>query len=244
MSSKKYKGKSCIYCSKSLANIGDHVFAREFFLLSHRANLPQVPACDHCNNEKSKLEHYLATVLPFGGLHHDSKENLELMVPKRLAKNKRLQKELQLIKLNNIYTKEKSTGLLLSPSAVSFDGEKLVELMKYIVKGLLWHHMSIILPNDYTVEVHCLTSAGIKSFYENFFTLRTSSRVHNNLGNGTFEYIGIQAVDTPEISIWLLSTYGSMQLSSDLYEYNKKIEISRIIGAITRPSSMPNIITY
>ena len=46
--------------------MGDHVIARGFFLPSERGELPQVPACKQCNNEKSRIEHHLTTVLPFG----------------------------------------------------------------------------------------------------------------------------------------------------------------------------------
>ena len=92
--SKKFKGKRCAYCAEREAVTGDHIFAREFFLPSARANLPQAPICRECNNEKSKLEHYLTTVLPFGGQHPTSLENLESMVPKRLRKNAKLHREL------------------------------------------------------------------------------------------------------------------------------------------------------
>jgi hypothetical protein len=58
--SKKFKNKTCVYCcGEGTSTTGDHVFAREFFLKSRRANLPQVPACAGCNKEKSELEHYL-----------------------------------------------------------------------------------------------------------------------------------------------------------------------------------------
>jgi len=88
--SKRFKGKICVYCVKNLStNQGDHIFAREFFLPNRRQNLPKVPACKQCNGDKSKLEHYLTSILPFGGRHGDARSNIEL-VPKRLAKNARL----------------------------------------------------------------------------------------------------------------------------------------------------------
>ena len=62
-------------------NQGDHVFARQLFPVSERDNLPKVPCCDQCNNDKSRLEHYLVTVLPFGAQHADSLSNLKTMVP-------------------------------------------------------------------------------------------------------------------------------------------------------------------
>ena len=71
MRSKKFAGELCVYCNSSPAVVPDHVFAREFFLVNQRDKLPQVPACDKCNNEKSHLEHYLTALLPFGGSHAD-----------------------------------------------------------------------------------------------------------------------------------------------------------------------------
>ena len=65
--SKRFRDKPCVYClTNPSTTTGDHVFAREFFPEAARANLPKVPACESCNNEKSHLEHYLTAVLPFG----------------------------------------------------------------------------------------------------------------------------------------------------------------------------------
>jgi hypothetical protein len=96
MGSKKYKNKTCVYCAKEQASsTEDHIFAKEFFLENKRGNLPQVPACDACNNKKFELEHYLTSVLPFGGQHSDSIDNLSSKVPKRLRKNKPLHDKLK-----------------------------------------------------------------------------------------------------------------------------------------------------
>ena len=71
-------GQPCAYCRTGPSTAqGDHVFPRTFFLESKRGDLPKVPACKQCNDEKSRLEHYLATVLPFGGRHADASVNLE-----------------------------------------------------------------------------------------------------------------------------------------------------------------------
>jgi hypothetical protein len=95
MSSKRFKGLLCVYCLERKSVTGDHVFAREFFLPAQRSDLPQVPVCECCNNEKSRVEHYLTTLLPFGGRHSDSTENLKKQVPKRLERNHRLHSELR-----------------------------------------------------------------------------------------------------------------------------------------------------
>jgi hypothetical protein len=82
----------CVYCATRPATTEDHVFARAFFVEGRRGELPKVPACQPCNQVKSGLEHYLATVLPFAGQHAPA--NLQDMVPRRLANNLRLHRTL------------------------------------------------------------------------------------------------------------------------------------------------------
>src|SRR5690242_13724910 len=92
--SKKFRGKTCTYCVERTATQPDHIFAREFFLPRRRHGLPKVPACQTCNNDKSKLEHYLTSILPFGGRHADATATFSDLVPGRLAKNAALQRQL------------------------------------------------------------------------------------------------------------------------------------------------------
>src|SRR5881394_1954463 len=92
---KRFRGETCVYCAREqAATTGDHVFARQFFLSDDRVDLPKVASCERCNNDKSKLEHYLTTVLPFGGRLATASRILNEMVPGRLAKNARLHREL------------------------------------------------------------------------------------------------------------------------------------------------------
>lgn len=69
---KGYKGVSCVYCIEREANTADHVIVREFFPKNKRGDLPKVAACSECNNAKSKLEHALTAIMPFGSRHADS----------------------------------------------------------------------------------------------------------------------------------------------------------------------------
>ena len=124
--SKKFKSQRCAYCAEREAVTGDHIFAREFFLPSARANLPQAPICEQCNNEKSKLEHYLTTVLPFGGSHSASRENLASMVPKRLRKNAKLHRELAAGQ-QSVSTSD-SSGEVVQTIAIPFDSNRLERL--------------------------------------------------------------------------------------------------------------------
>ena len=93
---KSYKGKTCVYCgAPKISNTGDHVLAKEFVQIRHRANLLKVPACNACNGEKSRLEHHLTAVMPFAARHPYAAENLATMVPKRLAKNLALRRSIE-----------------------------------------------------------------------------------------------------------------------------------------------------
>ena len=82
--SKIFKGKRCVYCGVRQATMADHVLARQFVPVEKRADLPKVPECAQCNNEKSLLEHYLTVMLPFGAQHVDAQSNLATMVPPKL----------------------------------------------------------------------------------------------------------------------------------------------------------------
>ena len=86
---KGYKGVRCVYCQDREAGTADHVIARGFFPEDKRGDLPKVPACSECNNAKSKLEHTLTAIMPFGAQHADASKALEMAEP-RLAKNKKL----------------------------------------------------------------------------------------------------------------------------------------------------------
>lgn len=211
--SKKFKGQRCAYCAEHDAETGDHIFAREFFLTSARANLPKAPICTGCNNEKSKLEHYLTALLPFGGRHPDASENLASMVPKRLGKNVRLHRHLKEGK--KIVFVPGEGGKLEDTIAIPFDGAKLQELFSMITRGLVWYHWRIYLRDGYEVRTHTVTALGQQLYEEKLFRKNVRARVSENLGNGTFVYDGVQAVDDPAITVWKFSVYGGLASYED-----------------------------
>lgn len=212
-----------------MSSVGEHVFAREFFLPEHRNNLPKVPACPKCNGEKSELEHYLSAVLPFGGRHESATENLSTLVPKRLENNHRLHRTLNAGRTTG-WSNE--SGLYRPTMVLPFDSEALVALFAFITKGLLWFHWQTYLTNDHFVEVIPLTKHGEKFFEEKFMRLRPRARVAENLGDGTFRYQGSQGIDVPQISVWRFSAFGGVVLGGDPRAPN---EISTTIGVLTGP---------
>ena len=204
---KRYKSKTCVYCAAAgKSETGDHVLAREFVPAAHHSQIPQVPACRQCNKDKSDLEHYLTTVLLFGGRHVDAVANLQNDGPRRLAKNQRLHRELAQSS-RPIWTR-KPSGLV----AVPIDGEKAKKLVGFVVRGLMWHHWKTVLGPDCFVDVHSVPARG-EAFFNRCLNMGASDRVRANIGNGALVYEGAQGTDNPQVSVWALSILGGAQMA-------------------------------
>lgn len=211
--SKRFRGKLCIYCLNKLStNTGDHVFARKFFPKSERADLPKVPACESCGNEKSQAEHYLTTVLPFGARHDSALANLKDMVPDRLRKNAKLHRELA--EGSGTMLTEEHPGFFVPTMTVPFDNDRLHNFFRFVVKGLLWHHWAISLQSNHGIKIISLTKAG-ESVFSKLLSMNSKQQVSANLGNGVFIYEGTQGIDYPEFSLWKISIYNGLKLSGD-----------------------------
>jgi hypothetical protein len=230
--SKKFKGQRCAYCAACEAVTGDHIFAREFFLPSARANLPKAPICLECNNKKSQLEHYLTAVLPFGGRHVDASANLASMVPKRLGKNIKLHRSLQ--EGQKIVLVPDRDGKPEDTIAIPFDGERMEQLFSMVARGLVWYHWRVYLEHGYEVQTRTVTPLGLHHYEEKLFRKNVRARVSNNLANGTFVYEGVQAVDDPSITVWKFRVYGGLASFED--EIASEMQGSHLIS-ITGPSS-------
>lgn len=224
--SKKYEGKPCVYCVTGVATVGDHVFARDFFLLQRRSNLPKVPACHTCNDAKGRFEHYLTAVLGFGARHPDASTNLVQMVPGRLAKNAALHHLLN-DRRGRIWARE--GNLAVPVTTLPIDSEKIGTLFRFVARGLIWHHWGVLLGPDIGVWAGCLNQRGV-AVHRSLLNKKARQRVNGNLGNGTFTYEGAQGADILQMSIWLFSVYGGVKLSGDPDEPK---EVTSFVGAVT-----------
>ena len=231
MSARRFRGKLCVYCCERPATTADHIFAREFFVLGARGNLPQIPACQKCNNDKSKLEHYLTGVLPFGGRHADAHENLVSLVPGRLAKNLRLHRELYAGR-GRIWHME--NGLFQETRTLPIEPEKICALFSLAARALVWHHWGTYLLRDHNSDALLLTRFG-RDFFGRLFTMNAAKRVQQDLGNRTVSYWGVQAVDTPQLTLWRIQFYGGMAFSGDPAAPDV---VATEIGAITGPRKL------
>lgn len=236
MSSKRFKGKLCAYCSLHPGVTGDHIFAREFFLPEARDNLPQAPVCDRCNNEKSKLEHYLTALLPFGGRHAHAHENLTSLVPKRLAKNLRLSRELSAGRGRIWHIED---GLIQPTMTVPIDPQRTCDLFAQVGRGLAWYHWGTYLQPEHISEAMFLSKVG-SDFFARLFTMNAANRIQQDLGSATVSYSGVQAVDTPQLTLWRIRFYGGMVLTGDPQTPNAA---STEIAVVTGPKRIVDLLT-
>jgi hypothetical protein len=226
--SKKFSGELCVYCNTRPGVVPDHIFAREFFLVNQRGNLPQVPACDQCNNEKSRLEHHLTSVLPFGGRHPDALANLETMVPKRLGKNARLHRELAQGR-GRMWNRTEG-GMLVRQMTLPMEGQ-LDKLFALITKALLWHHWKVRLTDDHTVVAGLVPD----NFLAPFSGVPPERRVKATLGGDTVSYAGLWGETDPQMSMWEFTIYGGLQITDETQQPPRTYQK---IGATTSPKQV------
>lgn len=234
MSSKKFQGKTCVYCSTPGASgTADHVIAREFFPEgAKRANLPQAPACRQCNNEKSKLEHYAATVLPFGTSHTESRTILSNMVPGRLAHNRKLARELAEGSATHFVSRDNGRSWDIEVT-LPIDGMKIARLFQMIARGLAYVEWGIMLPDaECVVHADFLTADG-RSFLDRFFAGKGNKTGERNFGSGVFVYDGVQSLESPRLTLLRMS-FGAM-LSGDPKARGERVSV---VYALTAPRKM------
>lgn len=203
---KGYKGKPCVYCLEAESADGDHVLSRQFVLPEHRDNLPKVPACKRCNNEKSKLEHYLTAVMPFGGRHEGAGRNLAEQVPGRLGNNGRLRRKLA--EGTERFLVSADGGPWEPGMAVPLDGRTLEALFEYMTRGLAFHHWGLLFGREFAVRAAFLGEAA-RGPFEGLMA-KNAEKVRGNLGGGALEYEGAMAGDGSGLTVWRMSLYGAV----------------------------------
>jgi len=200
------------------------------FLEKHRSDLPKAPACNACNAEKSRLEHYLTAVLPFGGRHFDAITNLETMVPKRLQKNAKLHAELR-GRLAEIQDRANLQGFA---TTLPIDYVRLAQLFALIAKGLAWFHWQIILKQGYSAVAAFFLDRGAQFFGRLFSESKTLNHTSGDLGHGTFSYEGIQFAHDPNETLWRLSIYGGACFGNPSSPGEKASQIIAVTAAYSQ----------
>lgn len=217
----------CAYCGDP-ADTEDHVFPRAFFNRLDWAGLPTVPACQKCNNNKSALESYLASVLPFGGTDPDAKSRLATMGGRRLAGNRSLRRDLQR-GMSRVWTQTDS-GLLISTMALPLEPKRLTEFFGYVARGLVRFEFGEKLDPDDYVDVPTITEDAGEPLFRRMLTMRANARANRSFGNGAVVYEGAQGVDDPRITVWLIRIFGGLKFRDDAGRTH-----STVFAAMTGP---------
>ncbi|MET0081138.1 MAG: hypothetical protein ABW119_22010, partial [Candidatus Thiodiazotropha lotti] len=177
------------------------------------------------------LEHYLLSVLPFGGTHPNAEKNLSVDAARRLNKNKKLKNHLkEEIGFGHVPQKNNELERRLH---VPFDGEKLHKFSEFVGRGLLWHHWQCRVPSQYAVEAFTPSPTGLK-YVDSLFTLNTKHRVCVNLGNGTVRYKGAMSESDECLSVWAIQFLGGVTVSEKSYGIVFKNSFAAVLVAPKR----------
>ena len=211
MPSKRFSNELCVYCGqKPSTTSGDHVVARSMVVSRHRGNLPKVPCCKDCNDKKSRLEHYAATVLPFGGQHEDSLELLSGTSAK-LHKNKKLAASLH--SGMNDFPVISSSGKMDMALGFPIEFDAVRELSVFIALGLLHHIWSERISCSTASYAFLASNEGDDALFRKFFVELSGTVRSGEIGNGTLTYLATKSLDKPLIAIWRLRFLGGLMMT-------------------------------
>ena len=79
-----------------------------------------------------------------------------------------------------------------------------------------------------------LTGHG-QTYFDRLFTMSAAQRVVESVGENTFKYVGAQAIDVPQITVWRFQMYGGIVFSGDTASPE---EASTEIGVLTGPRKL------
>ena len=140
-------------------------------------------------------------------------ENLKIGVPGRMEKNQKLSRDF-VGSMEPAWLRE-GGGLYRKTSVFKLEGKKLDSLIKYIARGLAWHHWNVYLRSTDGVGTLFLPDKSNMIFQGLIGGMNPAQSVQEDLGSGTIQYIGMQAADPPQLTIWTVSMYGGFLISDD-----------------------------
>lgn len=227
---KGYKDVPCVYCQTGMATTADHVIARAFFPEGKRDGLPKVAACSNCNSVKSRLEHSLAAIMPFGAQHADANSALA-KVERMLIKNAKLHR--QLAEGMSSAWRSINGGPWTPEMTIPVSHRDIERLCEFIVRGLASHHWNVALGPDHSVHASFFNEAG-RRLFDQFFA-GPGAKVRRDLGEGVFAYEGVQSTDCPELTLWKMSIYKA-EVGGDKRQPGER---SSMVYGISIPKKWP-----
>ncbi len=215
MASKKFKGKTCAYCSRERASEAkEHVIAREFVLRRDRDNLPVVPACKACNAKKSALEIYALAVLPFGSMLPQGEEYILANMERRLAKHPKLKR-----KLDEGASRERmrQNGLMVPVRTMPLDHERVNALIGMTVRGLFNYEFGFPLHAHWDVRVTNFLPMAEASLMPMLMGALgpAPETVERAVGGGALQFVAWHSRSYKYCSVWQLTMFGRLKVGGD-----------------------------
>ena len=92
--------------------------------------------------------------------------------------------------------------------------EPLTRLFEFIAKGMAWYHWRVVFDQGSAAWSGILNLAG-EAIFNPFMSAGTVDHVGDEVGAGTFAYAGTRARDNPQMSAWVFTIYGGLEMSGD-----------------------------
>lgn len=184
---------------------------RKALFAKDRADLPKVPACQKCNNEKSRLENYFLALVLAGSNHPEGDLYREQFVKPRLRKNRRFAHTIA--SARPIVTQV--NGRFEQAYAVNISADETTTLMEMIALGLYCHHTGKPLDPSYGALARIFAPEHEQEFLGRVLRLfpAGSPVVGENFGNGAFAYEGFLNRQLPGFSLWRMMWHGGIPLA-------------------------------
>ena len=193
MASKRNRGQQkCSYCGiQTSTATSDHVLARKLVAEQFRGNLPQVPSCQACNNEKSSVEERVSYYWMLG---QTSQREVEA-----LKKFERQHPEVRKIQETTQYIVREDQRL-----EMHIGDERSITLVQrwldYLIRGLYRFHFNSVVPTTHKITFLALA--------EPILTFKQDHELFIENRFGSFAYRA-QAIQPPDIGgIWEFDLYG------------------------------------
>lgn len=180
----------CAYCGAQRTS-RDHVPPRSLFVGENHSFLT-VPACDEHNGRRSDLDERFRDLVSFWvGIDTPHTDALWANTLRGLAQNRKryvdIRRRVRWLPKSDQYQ-------------IPFPAEDFREALKWITRGLYWHHSRKVLPLNVSIEAQMIDPNVLKEWTAADLGLP----LRNSIANGQFYYLGGITDDVPTASMWLM----------------------------------------
>ncbi|WP_420597147.1 HNH endonuclease [Deinococcus sp.] len=203
---KKSQGE-CAYCGGKAEAI-EHVIARQFYFgeAPQKHNIPRVPTCNNCNQQKQRSEDLAGVLLTLMSGEDTALDVANNRISRTLNQNKKILKLLETVKMKiriGDTGKFEKVGLLEIPQ----DSQDLLrEFYLYLVKGMYKFETGTRVPQKHSIALFYLTGNSYAKGLIDHVTSKIRLTVKEYaLGEFKVAY-AVEKEDTPDkiSSVWFV----------------------------------------